>query len=187
MSAGIHSGRAAAEDSDIVGSSLGPQGGAGSASGRRASSPGDFGTVASDLAGTAAEKSRELLESAKDQAASFADQRKDVAAQSIANIAASLRDTGKGFEEQPNLQSFVSSAADGLDQFATGLRDRSFADLYGDIESYARRQPVAVAALAAAAGFLLARFIKSSAEELSDVNARKTHAGSRGPSARSRA
>lgn len=173
MSAGFPSNRAMAEDSDIVGSSLGPQGAGASAGRPQPSASADLGGIAGDIAGTAAAQGRVLLESAKGQAVSFADQRKDSAAQSIASIASSLRDTGKGFEEQPNLQTFVASAADGLDQLATGLRDRSFAELYGDIEAYARRQPVVMAAGAAIAGFLLARFIKSSADELSDANARR--------------
>lgn len=191
MSAGIHPGRATAEDSAVVGSSLGPQGGSGagaslgggagstSQSGQRAQDPADLSSIATDLAGTAAEKGRALLEGARDQATGFADQRKDGAAQSIADIASSLRETGSSFESQPNIKAFVGSAADGLDQLAQSLRDRSFADIYGDVEAYARRQPVAVGAAAALAGFLLARFIKSSADDLSEMNSART-AGMRG-------
>jgi hypothetical protein len=65
----------------------------------------------------------------------------------------------------------VGTAADGLEQLATGLRERSFGDIYGDVEAMARRQPVTFAAGAAIAGFLLARFIKSSAEEMAENNA----------------
>jgi len=216
MSAGIHPGRATAEDSAVVGNSLGPQGGGAGASvspgshgggglgsqgggtggsgshgphggpqgGSGGQEPADLTSIATDLAGTAAEKGRALLEGARDQATGFADQRKDGAAQSIADIAASLRETGGSFEGQPNIKAFVGSAADGLDQLATSLRDRSFADIYGDVEAYARRQPVAVGAAAALAGFLLARFIKSSADELSDMNSGRTAGGARSGAAR---
>lgn len=141
--------------------------------------PQDLGEIATDIAGTAAEKGRVLLDSAKGQAVSFADQRKDSAAQSIADIASSLRDTGGGFEDRPNLKAFVGSAADGLEQLSTSLKDRSFADIYGDIESYARRQPVVFGAAAAFAGFLVARFIKSSAEDLADMNTARAGSNTR--------
>lgn len=119
----------------------------------------------------AVEQGRQIYESAKEQATGFVDQRKNEAAQSVADLASSLRDTGKSFGERPNIQAFVGTAADSLEQLATGLKDRSFADIYADVEDYARRSPATVGAVAVVAGFLLARFIKSSAEGMSDTNA----------------
>ena len=184
--------RTTAADAGITGSSIGPQGtnaGAGTAGGARGE-PGDLKSiaseVASEIASTAVEQSRGLLDAAKGTATSFADQRKDTAAQSIADLASSLRETGNSFEEQPSLKAFVGTAADGLEQIATGIRDRSFAEIYADIESVARRQPLTFGAGAAIAGFLLARFIKSSAEELQEVNAR-AQAGRTGGAGRARA
>jgi hypothetical protein len=178
--------RVVAEDARVVGSSLGPQGG--KATG--AAEPGDLKTIATDVAGeianAAAEGGRGLLQAAKGTATSFADQRKDTAAQSIADIAASLRDTGETFGEQPSLKAFVGTAADGLDQVANGLRDRTFAELYGDLEAMARRQPVTFGAGAAIAGFLLARCIKSSAEEMSEANAARAQASAARSPARAR-
>lgn len=132
----------------------------------------DAKDAANDIGSAALEGGRQLFESARSQATSFADGRKNDAAQSVADIASSLRDTRNTFEDRPNIQAFIGSAADGLEQLATGLRDRSFADLYADVESYARRSPVMVGAVAALAGFALARFIKSSADELSEAGAR---------------
>ena len=178
--------RTTAADAAITGSSIGPQGANAGARGE----PGDLKSiaseVASEIASTAVEQSRGLLDAAKGTATSFADQRKDTAAQSIADLASSLRETGNSFEEQPSLKAFVGTAADGLEQIATGIRDRSFAEIYADIESVARRQPLTCGAGAANAGFLLARFIKSSAEELQEVNAR-AQAGRTGGAGRARA
>lgn len=126
--------------------------------------------VAGDLRSAAIEQGRQLYEGAKLQATSYADERKNEAASSVSDIASSLRETGKGFGERPNIQAFVDNAADGLEQLASGLRERSFAELYGEAESYARRSPALVGVAAAAAGFLLARFIKSSADELSEAS-----------------
>jgi hypothetical protein len=184
--------RTVAEDSGVVGSSIGPQGGgatAGAAS--RKPEPGDLTSIASDvaseIASTAAEQSRGLLQAAKGTATGFADQRKDTAAQSIADLASSLRETGESFEEQPSLKAFVGSAADGLDQLATGLRDRSFSEIYADVEAMARRQPLTFGAGAAIAGFLLARFIKSSAEEMSEANAARAQTAQARGTGRARA
>jgi hypothetical protein len=171
--------RTMAADAGVTGSTIGPQGSnAGGGAGRGGSGgaePGDLKSIASDvaseIASSALEQSRGLLDAAKGTATSFADQRKETAAQSIADLASSLRETGNSFEEQPSLKAFVGTAADGLEQMASGIRDRSFAEIYGDIESMARRQPLTFGAGAAIAGFLLARFIKSSAEEFSEANA----------------
>lgn len=132
---------------------------------------GDVKGAAGDFKAAAIGQTRELYETARQQATTFADRRKDEAAQSVSDLAASLRQTGKAFEERPNIHGFVGSAADGLEQLATGLRDRSFADIYGDVEAYARRSPATVGAVAVVAGFLLARFIKSSADSLSEASA----------------
>ena len=139
----------------------------------------ELGGAASDLKAAATDQGRQILEAAKEKATGFADQRKNEAAQSVADLASSLRETGKTFGERPNIQSFVSSAADGLDQLAGGLRERSFADLYADVEDYARRSPLTVGLVAVGAGFLLARFIKSSADELSEAGAASRAAAAR--------
>lgn len=130
----------------------------------------DLSEIAAGLADAAKEQTKSLLDAAKGTATSFADQRKDRAAQTISGIANSIRESGGGFEDQPNIGAFVGSAADGLEQLASSIRDRSFAELYGDVEDFARRQPIAVGAAALLGGFLLARFIKSSADELSSAS-----------------
>lgn len=133
--------------------------------------------AATDLAGAALEQGRALLGGAREQATGFADLQKDQAAQSVADLATSLRSTGETFEGRPNIQAFVGSAADGLESLADSIRDRSFLELYGEAERFARERPVAVGTGALIAGFLLARFIKSSADGL--ANAGKTAAANR--------
>jgi hypothetical protein len=122
--------------------------------------------AATDLAGAALEQGRALLGGAREQATGFADRQKDQAAQSVADLATSLRGTGDTFEGRPNIQAFVGSAADGLESLADSIRDRSFIELYGEAERFARERPVAVAAGALIAGFFVARFVKSSADGL---------------------
>lgn len=139
---------------------------------------GDLGAVVEELKGSAGditaaavEHGRQLYESAKGQATGFVDQRKNDVAQSVSDIAASLRETGKQFDERPNIKAFVGSAADGLEHLAGGLQERSFSDIYADLEGYARRSPFAVGAVAAVAGFLLARLVKASSDDLAETGA----------------
>jgi hypothetical protein len=60
----------------------------------------------------------------------------------------------------------VDTAAEGLEQLADSIRDRSFADFFNEFEDVVRRRPATVAAVSVAVGFLAARFIKSTAEDL---------------------
>lgn len=128
--------------------------------------------LASDIASTAVNHGKQILDAARGQATGFLDQRKNDTAQSISDLASSLRDSGKTFEDRPNILSFMGSAADGLEQLADGIRDRSFAEIYADAEDFARRKPLVLGAATIAAGFLLARFIKSSADELAHTASR---------------
>ncbi len=130
------------------------------------------------LAGEAAERGRTFIESAMGQATDYVDRRKTDAAQSVTDIATSLRESGRAFDDRPNIKAFVDVAADGLEQLADSIRGREFADLYADIEDAARRRPLAVAAVTTVAGFMLARFLKSSAQEAS-MQARAHRAASR--------
>lgn len=125
------------------------------------------------LADAALQQGRQFVDTARDQATTFADERKDLAAKAVSDIATSLRDSGKALEEQPNLHGFVSTAADGLDQLAETIRNRSFGEIYTDLEEVIRRRPVLTATATLIAGFLAARFIKSSGEQLAAAEMRR--------------
>jgi ElaB/YqjD/DUF883 family membrane-anchored ribosome-binding protein len=119
-----------------------------------------------DIAGAAVERSRYFIDSAREQATDYVDRRKDDVAQSVADFATSLRESTRSFDERPNIKTVVDTAADGLEQLADSIRDRSFADFFNDFEDMVRRRPATVAAVSVAVGFLAARFIKSTAEDL---------------------
>ncbi|RDI59358.1 hypothetical protein [Microvirga subterranea] len=120
----------------------------------------------SDMAGAAVERGRHFIDAARDQASDYAERRKDDIAQSVADFATSLRESTSSFEERPNIRAVVDSAAEGLETLAGTIRERSFADIFNDFEDMARRRPATVAAVSAAIGFVAARFIKSTAEDL---------------------
>ena len=129
----------------------------------------DWDALKSDvgnIAGVAVERGRHFLDSAREQATVYVDRRKDNVAQSVSDFATSLRDATQSFDDRPNIRAVVDSAAEGLDQLADSIRDRSFADIFNEVEDVVRRRPAAVAAVTVALGFLTARFIKSSAAGL---------------------
>ena len=119
-----------------------------------------------DMAGAAVERGRYFIDSAREQATDYAGRRKDDIAQSVADFATSLRESTHSFDERPNIRAVVDSAADGLEQLADSIRDRTFADIFNDFEDVVRRRPATVAAVSVAVGFLAARFLKSTAEDL---------------------
>lgn len=112
-------------------------------------------------ADVAAERGRGFAAAARTHALSFAESRKSEAASSVAGFAHSLRDSGRTFEDRPNIKAFFDSAAEGLDDLADTIEQRGFQEFYEEAENFARRSPIAVAAASFAAGLLLARFVKS--------------------------
>jgi phage repressor protein C with HTH and peptisase S24 domain len=170
----------------------------GSSSQSATGGPEEWGAIKEDvsqIAGAAVERGRNLidstLDSAKSQATSYVDQRKDEVAQSIAGFASSLREATKEFDDRPGIREFVDSAAGGLEQVADSIRERSFNEIFELGEDMVRRRPGAVAAATLVAGFLVARFIKSSAEGIREAEAeRRRGSGSQrggGPGRRPRA
>ena len=115
-----------------------------------------------DAADTALERGRGLAAAARTQALNFAESRKTEAARNVSDLARTLRDSGRTFDDRPNIKAFFDSAAEGLDDLASTIEQRGFGEFYEQAEDFARRSPVTVAAATFAAGFLLARFVKSS-------------------------
>jgi hypothetical protein len=129
----------------------------------------DWGALREDVGGiaeAAVSQGRHFIDSAKDHATDYADKRKADIAQSVADLAASLRESTSTFEERPNIQAIVDSAAEGLDQLAGSIRERSFAEIFSDMETMVRRRPATFGVAAVAVGFVAARFIKSTSEDL---------------------
>lgn len=124
--------------------------------------------TAEEAVNVARERSRHFAAAARDRAAHYVDRRKDSAAQSVEDIASSLRDSGQAFEDRPNIKAFMDSAAEGLEHLAEEIRGRTLSELYGDVEDFARRRPTTFAAAAGVAGFMLARLLKSTAEQAED-------------------
>jgi hypothetical protein len=112
-------------------------------------------------------QARTIANEAKESARSMLGEQQKAAASGVGDLAGALRkaarEMGDGGERAP-VSRLVESAADGLEQLSESLRNRDLSGLARDVESFARRQPVAFFGAAFAAGFLAVRFLKAGGE-----------------------
>ena len=106
-----------------------------------------------ELTGDAMEDAKkvgsELVGAARDSAASLIDAQRARAAEQITAVGDALRRSTESFEASGSsaLVQYANQAADQICGFADTVRDRSWSDLAGDLESFARRSPTAVPGL----------------------------------------
>jgi hypothetical protein len=97
------------------------------------------------------------------------EQRKRMAADRVEGIAQAIERTGAQFREnEPTLADLASRLAGTVGNLATRLREGTFDELLEDTRSFARRNPGLFVAGGVAAGFVLARFVKASAQRTID-------------------
>lgn len=101
---------------------------------------------------------------AQHQAQTFLSQQKDVAADHIEGVVKVLHDTVDQLRERSPgaVTEYAERAVGSLDSVAAALREQDVRSLIGQVEDFARRQPVLFLAGSVAVGFALARFLKSS-------------------------
>ncbi|WP_207538121.1 hypothetical protein [Sabulicella rubraurantiaca] len=114
------------------------------------------------LAQEARAQGEEILGSAREQAEDFVEQGKERGAGAASALAQAIHRIGSDLDQgAPEIGRHVHRAADAAEGLAQALRDRSMGELMGDVSAFARRNPTAFFAIAAVAGFALARFLKS--------------------------
>ena len=119
--------------------------------------------AASETMDEAKQKSRELAREARQRAENAIERQQKAAAVQVSGIADALhKSAGNVPEEQAWLASGMHKAGDFMDTMSDSLQKRSVSDLMHDLERYTQRQPGVVIGAAAVAGFMLARFLKSS-------------------------
>jgi hypothetical protein len=126
----------------------------------------EVGRQAREAAEEVKHEARVAADQAKEQARSAATRQKDAAAQQMGGWAQALRTASDDLRHrgQEVAAGYVGQAADGLERASGTVRARDVDELIGSVEDFARRQPVAFLGGAVAAGFGLARFVRSSAE-----------------------
>lgn len=114
----------------------------------------------------------------KESSRTMFDQRKETAVGQVDNVTNVIRSTASQLhgQGQDQVAHYVEMLADQLETLSTRLREKDLDTLIDDVQGVARRAPGTFFIGAVAAGFLLARFIKSSSErhqqqlELTEAN-----------------
>ena len=124
-------------------------------------------------AGTGGKMKQEVVKlkvEAGSKARSAAEEGKSKAADTLSSVSRATREAAEKLKgsEVDMLAPYVESAADSIDGFADRMREKSVDDLVDDVRELVRRSPVLVIGIAAVAGFLVSRFLRSSSRRDDD-------------------
>jgi len=111
----------------------------------------------------------DLVGAARDSAMLLFDAQRARIAEQITALGDALRQSTESLESTGvgSLAQYANQAAEQINGFADTVRDRSWGELAGDIESFGRRYPLTFMMSAMGVGFMLGRFLLSSSERTS--------------------
>lgn len=103
-----------------------------------------------------------VTDQARSAVRNLANSQKGRVAERLGGVSQVLHETAKTIERQDATAGrYASQVADQFDRFTQNVKERPIEDLFGDVEEFARHQPLLFIGGAMAAGFLLGRMIKS--------------------------
>jgi gas vesicle protein len=103
--------------------------------------------------------------SAREKAEEIADRGKAAGVGQVEGLARAVQGAADELEEQsPEIAKYVRQAADGLQQAASTMRNKSIGEMVDAVQDLAGRQPAAFFGSTVLAGFVLSRFLKSRAD-----------------------
>lgn len=116
---------------------------------------------------TGTEPAADARERARDlrrRAEARADERKQSIAREVHTVAGAIRAAAQHLEAESDVSTseYAYRAAEAVDRWGTSLDQKSLGELVDDIQRTAREQPALAAGLAALAGFVGTRFMRSS-------------------------
>ncbi len=116
---------------------------------------------------------RDTLNAEKERARSFLEDQKDALASQVSSLAAAMRSGSRSLAADGNGSTRLAQrTAEGMERLASSLHERDVRGLLEEAECFARRSPIVFLGGAATAGFLLARFLKSSRAEREGLQGR---------------
>jgi hypothetical protein len=122
---------------------------------------------AGDVAEEAKTKLRDVAEPLKEKVQDLAQQQKNMGAEQISVLARAIHGAAEGLQsDMPKLADTIHDAGARLERTAADFRERDFQELVDDFNEIGRKQPALFFGGAVIAGFVLARFLKSSAENV---------------------
>lgn len=103
-----------------------------------------------------------MNENIRDKALDIVDQRKGAAVGELGTLAGALRRAGTELSENSGLAgTAVNTIAERVESISKSLDGKDLRSVMGDVEQFARRNPVAFVGGAVALGFIASRFLKS--------------------------
>jgi hypothetical protein len=114
-----------------------------------------------------------MMDRARTRAKEQLDNQKNRATDGLENVANIVRQSTQPLRNQHHdtIAVYVERAAEQLERLSSSLRERDVTELMRDAERFARKQPGLFLGATFAAGFMAARFLKSSTEP-TDVSRR---------------
>ena len=111
----------------------------------------------------------EAVDKAKHQMQSVLSKQKQAAAGQLDGIVKALHATVEQLrkQDQSPAADYVERVAEGLSRFSSTVRERDIDSLGAQVQDFARRQPGMFLGVAAAVGFMAARFLRSSSASTS--------------------
>ena len=117
------------------------------------------------IVGEVKAKIGELAEPLKDKAEQLAEDQKEMGTGHMRTLATAVHGAARELEGgMPKIANAVHDVAHRIEKTADDLRTSSMDDLFEGFDRYARQQPAIVFGGAVMAGFVLTRFLKSSAK-----------------------
>lgn len=124
------------------------------------------GDVANEVRNQAAAAASDFVQPMKERAREIGEEQKRAGADRLGDMARAVHQAADQLQPElpPQARTYIHQAADGLEHVSSAIRDRSIGDLLQTLGDFAHRQPVAFLGGSVLAGFVLSRFLKSSAE-----------------------
>ena len=108
-----------------------------------------------------------ITQTLKDTTYKSIDDQKARASDTLGSLAGAVRGMSQPLRDggQPQIAEYVNKAADGIERWASNLRQQDLEDAVRAVQQFARRQPAMFLGLAFGAGLVAARFLKSSGSD----------------------
>lgn len=98
------------------------------------------------------------------------DQAKEVGVEKIETVSDALRGAGEKLEGTGPLPELANKAAEGIENLARFVENKSIADVFNGVQSFAKREPALFLGGAVVVGILAGRFLKSSSRRSVDTS-----------------
>jgi hypothetical protein len=117
--------------------------------------------------GTGETQSSGIAQTIRDTTYRSIDGQKSRASDTLGSLAGAVRGMSQPLRDggQGQIADYVNKAADGIERWASQLRQQDLEDAVRAVEQFARRQPAMFLGLAFGAGLVAARFLKSSSQD----------------------